>query len=762
MGGTAETARFELLAAVGRVADGTLLLGETVQRLLRVVVPAVADLATLDAVSPSGELRRLGVRMRDPGDPAAEAAILRRQQPPTAGVGVMRAVAGGESQLLSPVSEAHLQQIASSEADLELLRALGVTDAMFIPLRARGRIVGALACSMTSSGRRLDASDVEFAEVLGGRIALALDNAGLAETVSGLEQRLEATLANLAEAVIVRDAAGRMLFTNPAAAELLGALSLAELTTATSADLMARYEAYDEAGRRLGLEQLPSAAALRGERPPPLLVRNVARSTGRTRWLLHKATPVFDPNGALSMAVNVIEDVTEPKRAELAQRLLAEAGRALASSLDYEQTLQRIARLAVPGLADWCGVAMRGLRDELRQVAVAHADPDKVALAREWAARYPPHLTNPSGAARVIRSGRPEIIRELTEDLITRLPATEEQRSLVRALGMRSVIFVPLAVPGRPPFGALSLIMAESGRRFDDDDLAVAEELGRRAAIAVENSRLYTERSRIAATLQESLLPPRLSEIPGCSLATLYHPAGEESEVGGDFYDAFAVPGGWMVLVGDVAGHGAEAAALTSMSRYTLRTAGKLLGDPVAALDQLNRALCERPLFSLVSVCCVRLREADGEAVADVVLAGHPPAYHLHDGEVEPAGVLARLLGVTEGGNWMAESVRLSIGDQLVLYTDGVTDTVGANGRFGSDRLTGTLRGAVDPADTVARVERALGRFARGPQRDDTAVLVVQRTSSASFADVADAGEAARPVSAPSPVGGRSRVSASR
>ncbi|HZE03631.1 MAG TPA: GAF domain-containing protein, partial [Solirubrobacteraceae bacterium] len=467
----ADADRFELLATVGRIADGTLLLGETVQRLLDLVVPAIADVATLDAVSPSGELRRLGVRMREPGDPDVEAAILRRQQPATAGAGVVRAVAGAESQLLSPVTDAHLRQIASSEADLELLRALGIRDAMFIPLRARGRTVGALACSMTSSGRRLKPADLRFAEVLGGRIALALDNAGLAETVSGLEQRLEATLANLAEAVIVRDADGNMLFTNPTAAELLGAVSPEELTAATSHELMARYDVYDEEGRRLGLEQLPSAAALRGERPAPLLVRNVSRSTGRSRWLLHKATPVFDSDGALSMAVNVIEDVTEPKRAELAERLLAEAGRALASSLDYEETLQRVARLAVPGLADWCGVAMRGAGDELRQVAVAHADPGKVALAQEWAARYPPQLSNPSGAARVIRSGTPEMIRELTDDLLARVPASDEQLSLVRALGMRSVIFVPLAVPGRPPFGALSLIMAESGRLFDDDDL---------------------------------------------------------------------------------------------------------------------------------------------------------------------------------------------------------------------------------------------------------------------------------------------------
>ena len=174
--------------------------------------------------------------------------------------------------------------------------------------------------------------------------------------------------------------------------------------------------------------------------------------------------------------------------------------------------------------------------------------------------------------------------------------------------------------------------MAKSGRTFGATELALAAELGRRAAIAVENARLYAERSAIAATLQRSLLPPDLPEIPGFRLASLYRAAGEQNEVGGDFYDAFEAPGGWMVVVGDVAGRGAEAAALTSLSRYTFRTAGKLLGDPIAALERLNAALRERPRLSLVSVCCVMLRVPAATCSAELVLAGHPPAYHLRRG----------------------------------------------------------------------------------------------------------------------------------
>jgi serine phosphatase RsbU (regulator of sigma subunit) len=217
--------------------------------------------------------------------------------------------------------------------------------------------------------------------------------------------------------------------------------------------------------------------------------------------------------------------------------------------------------------------------------------------------------------------------------------------------------------------------------------------------------------------------------MPGFRMASLYRAAGEQNEVGGDFYDVFEVPGGWMVVVGDVAGRGAEAAALTSLSRYTFRTAGKLLGDPIAALEQLNTALRESPSLSLVSVCCVRLRTGDGDAYADLVLAGHPPAYHVRRGSSRPVGVFAPFLGAYEHGGWEATTIKLDPGDQLILYTDGVIDTVGVEERFGEERLARTLSGATGAADAVRRIEHALVEFAHGSQVDDTAVIAVERTS---------------------------------
>jgi hypothetical protein len=457
-------------------------------------------------------------------------------------------------------------------------------------------------------------------------------------------------------------------------------------------------------------------------------VRNVIRATGEERWLLHKATPVLDADGELSMVISVIEDLTEVKRAELAQRLLAEAGQALGASLDYEQSLERVAELAVPGLADWCAVAMRADDGRLELVAVAHTDPELREQGREVARDLAADLGERATTAAAFARRRPRVIPELDDALLARAGIVGELAERVRGLGLGPLVIAPLAAPGQPPLGVLVLAMAGPGRGFDQSDVSLAGELGHRVAIAVASARLYRERSLIASTLQRSLLPPELPDIPGFRLAGSYQAAGEQNDVGGDFYDAFEVPGGWVVLVGDVAGRGPEAAALTSLSRYTLRTAGRLLGDPIAAFEQLNDALREREGLSLVSVCCVLLR-SDGEpATAEVVLAGHPPAYRVRSGVASPVGVFAPFLGAYEHGGWEAVSTELAVGDQLVLYTDGVIDAVGEEERFGEDRLVQTLREGESAADTVARIERAVGEFALGPQVDDMAMIVVERT----------------------------------
>ena len=151
--------------------------------------------------------------------------------------------------------------------------------------------------------------------------------------------------------------------------------------------------------------------------------------TGHERWLLNKATPVFDRAGNVSLVVSVIEDLTDVKRAELAQRLLADASKELSSSLDHQQTLQRVAQLAAPGLADWCVVSMRTVGDDLEQVAVAHIDPEKVALVTAFGERYPSRLSDPTITAHVIHSGQSRLVPEITDEMLSAIDAERLARA---------------------------------------------------------------------------------------------------------------------------------------------------------------------------------------------------------------------------------------------------------------------------------------------------------------------------------------------
>jgi serine phosphatase RsbU (regulator of sigma subunit) len=188
------------------------------------------------------------------------------------------------------------------------------------------------------------------------------------------------------------------------------------------------------------------------------------------------------------------------------------------------------------------------------------------------------------------------------------------------------------------------------------------------------------------------------------------------------------VPGGWLVLVGDVAGHGADAAALTALARHTLRSTARLLPDPLDALAQLNRELEARPRMSLCTVCAAFLSEQGDGAVAEIVCAGHPPPLLLAYGRARPVGTFGPMLGAYVDEAWQRVTVALEPGAVLVLYTDGVLDTVGPGGvRFGEERLQRTVAGATGADDAVARIDAALRRFEVGDQADDTAVLAIER-----------------------------------
>jgi PAS domain S-box-containing protein len=717
-------ARLRLLGAVADVGNEATHLGDAVARLLAILTPTFADVALIDTTL-GGVHHRLGARAVGPDAVAIESALLRH---PASMAEALGGASGtrASSRRLTRIDDSLLLALVDDERDVEVLRGLKLSAAILIPLRARGRTIGALCAFLGTSERMYSTRDFAFLEIFAGRAAVVLDNAGLTSELSTAEQQLSAVLDGLAAAVTVVDGAGEAVYANRAAVELLRFESAEEFVGAPPAETMKRFVVSDETGEPVSLEQLPGRRALAGEaQPAPLLVRNVVRATGEDRWLLNKASTITDATGRIVRVVNVIEDVTQVKRTELAQRLLAEASEALGSSLDYEATLQRIADVTVPRLADWCGLDLPGPDGLVHSVAVAHGDPQQLALAQRLRSSYPVRLSDPEGLAPVIRTGESLVVAELADEMLTAYAHDEEHLAMLRAVGVASLMIVPLRA-GHETLGALTLARTDPARAFDDADLALAQELGRRAGTAVLNARLFTERSAIAATLERGLRPPELHAMAGFEVATYYRAAGAFNEVGGDFYDAFQAEHGWMVVIGDVAGHGAEAAALTALARYTLRSAGQLTGDPTRAVRQLNSTLRDLPRLSLCTSICAYLRP-DPMATITLANCGHPRPLLLRDTAVQALGEPGPIAGAFDEAEWESTTLELRPGDTVLLLTDGVFDTVGEEGRFGEDRLHETLREApAGPRELVAHIAAALDAFRQGDPRDDAALVALQ------------------------------------
>jgi serine phosphatase RsbU (regulator of sigma subunit) len=279
---------------------------------------------------------------------------------------------------------------------------------------------------------------------------------------------------------------------------------------------------------------------------------------------------------------------------------------------------------------------------------------------------------------------------------------------------------------GNRILGAMTLVNAESGRVLDEFDLKLAEQVADRAAVAIENARLYSERSSIAHTLQQSLLPEQLPQIPGFELASVYIPAFESSEVGGDFYDVWELEDGWMLMIGDVTGKGIEAAALTALVRHTMRAASEFESSPAELLARVDGILKKQRTRSICTALCMRLFE-DRMLLA---AGGHPLPLHVGSREVNRVGEHGPLLGGFSDVAWRDTTVELEPGSILVAYTDGVTDAIGADGtRYGLQRLCDTLAGFPGSSATavIEGLTVALGEFQIGAHADDMAALVLRR-----------------------------------
>lgn len=446
---------------------------------------------------------------------------------------------------------------------------------------------------------------------------------------------------------------------------------------------------------------------------------------GSYRWMLDRGVPRGD-GGMVGACV----DITDRARAERDIALLARAGEALDGSPGVEERLMRLASLLVPTVADFCTIDILDESGMPRLAASAHVDAhgaeQLAALGRNRGIR----ADAPFGVADVLRTGQARMLTDIEPDAMAAYARNDAARDAIRRLAPRTALLAPLHAPSGM-LGVLCLAMSTSGRGYDARALELARQLGRRAGLAVDNARLYDQQHSIALTLQRSLLPPAMPSVPGMELAARYIPMGAGHEVGGDFYDVFEAGGSWAVVIGDVCGKGAEAAALTSSLRHTMRTLARDDPPPSAVLTELNSALItERGAgtrFSTAAYARV-VHRASGLAVT-VASAGHPlPLLIRAGGAVATLGRPGTLLGSFAEVRVQDVTAELQPGDSLLLFTDGITEARTAGYLFGEQRLSEI---AADLADTSAEelaagVERAVTAFNDGPLRDDLALVVLR------------------------------------
>jgi PAS domain S-box-containing protein len=517
-------------------------------------------------------------------------------------------------------------------------------------------------------------------------------------------------LSDVGEGMVVLDLDGRCTYAN-AAFEQLSGYTFPELAAMdTVLDLVVEYDRRDVRARVLSRVQAGGGVAP-GQ---PLTLRRrdgalVARQLGGT------PRPVADRR----QLVVVVRDVTARRRAEAERErllarsaLLAEASELFDQSLDEDATMGQVARLCVREIADTCVILLGDEQTRVHRVAAVACEEERERELTAALQRAPLEDRDDDAILRVL-AGAPGVVAPT--------PA---------GLGTPRSVIVPLRARGRL-HGVLAAGFDDLPAREDDAALALFEDLGARAALALDNARLYQERDRIARTLQRALLPAELPDVPGVELAGRYVAAGTGNEVGGDFYDCFATGGGdWALVIGDVCGKGAEAAAMTGLARYTLRAAAQRTHSPRAVLGELNQALLRQQLdYRFCTVLYASLTPREGRATAVVASGGHPlPLLLRAGGTVETAGAPGTLLGILDTPEISEQTVELAPGDALVLFTDGVSEATEADRVRGPGRLAELLAGCAGAgaAAIAEAVERDALEVQGGHARDDVAVLVVR------------------------------------
>jgi PAS domain S-box-containing protein len=442
------------------------------------------------------------------------------------------------------------------------------------------------------------------------------------------------------------------------------------------------------------------------------------RVDGSYRWFLSRFSARVDDDGAVVALYATSVDIDDRKRSADALTFLVQSGEALSAPRDVRVALERAAALAVPGVADWCAVYLRESDGFFRPAAIHHSDPAKVALANDMVRRYP---ISAQAANATMEARAPVFVPHISPEMLRAGAIDDAHAAILETLDITSAILMPLIVDGEL-IGMVHLVRGQARLAFVSADVDLAQILGNRIAIAIDNAVVYERERNVANTFQNAALPGTLPQLEGLALNSCYVAGDRGAEIGGDWYDALTLPDGSLLFsIGDVAGKGLDAAVLMASMRNAIRVAGLQGLGPADVLRAANALLNLEQPGRFVTAFVGRIDPLRRHLT--YALAGHPPPLMRDAVAVHALELGDPPLGVWDG-DFRAHEIELRAPWLLVAYTDGLIERTGDV--IAGERLLREVvahDGIVHASDPATFVQR---RLLRGPVRDDTAVLTLR------------------------------------
>jgi PAS domain S-box-containing protein len=384
-----------------------------------------------------------------------------------------------------------------------VIRAHDIVSGMSVVIGGDDAPYGVLG-ALTTRRRVFTHDDIHFLQSVAHVLASTIKRTRVEEELIRSRNQLSVILQSVADGITVQDPSGRLVYANEAAARLIGFGTVDSLIGASSKELISAFELCDASGNPIPVEELPGRKAVREGERSEAVIRFRSTKGGDECWSTVRASPVKDDHGNVVLVVNVFQDITQAEASRGRLQFIAQATEILSSSLDHETTLANVARLAVPALADWCLIEVLEEDGSLRRIALTNPDPAREKMVSELEKRYPPRRTSSPDFPDPLETGKPLLVPDVTEEMLAAGAVDDRHLKILRGFGLRSVMVIPLIARGRV-LGLVTLISAESGKRFDESDLALAEDVARRAAVAVDNARLYSE-AQEALRIREEFL----------------------------------------------------------------------------------------------------------------------------------------------------------------------------------------------------------------------------------------------------------------